>query len=70
MDVEMIKLNYLHEVLYNVNNEIWEVIRELHEMEDVEELKNKLINVSGELCTEIIIPVERELGSDCEFNLE
>lgn len=57
----MIVSKHLHKNLHSVNNAIWEVIRELHELENMDYLKEKLIKASGELCTELIIPIEREM---------
>lgn len=56
--------NQILSKLHSVNNNLWEAIRSLHESQTNPDIKQKLIEVSGEICTELIIPLERKLESN------
>ena len=45
----------------NVNNELWKVITALHDLERYADLKEILISASGDLCDEVLRPLENHL---------
>jgi len=48
------------------NEKIWEIIRAIHEGDEmsVEEIKEKLIFISGNLVAELLIPLQDSINKD------
>ena len=63
MDVKMKDSDFYRQVYNHVrtaNRAIWELITELHDSDKhTPELKEKLIEISGDICLDILIPLEK-----------
>ncbi|RKQ69714.1 hypothetical protein DES40_2518 [Litorimonas taeanensis] len=52
--------------LESINQRIWDIISDLHDDVSIEKksIKNSLIRTSGDLCVELIIPLEKAITKD------